>query len=113
MARTTSTPTTTTKKSPICPASRKIFPAAPGTSPPTRVSSSASAPASTKSANLNPVEPPDAPILSIRHSERSLRSEESLFDCCAILQANILVIPCEARSEEHTSELQSHVNLVC
>src|SRR5438477_4559120 len=50
-----------------------------------------------------------APSRCIRQWLTSL--EMMLYDDRAIAVAR--VVSCDARSEEHTSELQSHVNLVC
>src|SRR5260370_2795801 len=44
----------------------------------------------------------------------TLFRSQMAIDCCVVLLA-LWVVPFErvARSEEHTSELQSHLNLVC
>src|SRR5947207_8533585 len=35
-----------------------------------------------------------------------------VLDCC-VAEVLVPIVPCDVRSEEHTSELQSHSDLVC
>src|SRR4051812_49649893 len=63
--------------------------------------------------------PLDSSLASIRNSARAPRCSRAASDSPAPMIVGVTKSPCRAatcitnRSEEHTSELQSHVNLVC
>src|SRR5690242_2141156 len=70
---------------------------------------------STSNDSSNVLYPYDSKVLRILSSfsakSRTSRAIES--DCLSIPFTSLLKDLSESRSEEHTSELQSHVNLVC